>query len=108
MISKSEIKTEIVSQTKREITHPRITLGQGLPKSDKMDWIVQKATELGVVEHRSAGDGADDREDQGRRKTHQPVAEDRPGSCHAEQPARYPDGRTVDSDHFSRTLSPDP
>jgi 16S rRNA (uracil1498-N3)-methyltransferase len=47
-ISKSEIKTDIVSQTRREITAPRLTLGQGLPKSDKMDWIVQKATELGV------------------------------------------------------------
>jgi len=48
-ISKTEIKTEIVSQSSREITAPRITLGQGLPKSDKMDWIVQKATELGVT-----------------------------------------------------------
>jgi 16S rRNA (uracil1498-N3)-methyltransferase len=47
-ISKSEIKTDIINQSKREITAPRITLGQGLPKSDKMDWIVQKATELGV------------------------------------------------------------
>lgn len=47
-ISKSEIKADIVSHTRREITAPRITLGQGLPKSDKMDWIVQKATELGV------------------------------------------------------------
>lgn len=26
----------------------KVTLYQGLPKSDKMDWIVQKATELGV------------------------------------------------------------
>ncbi len=26
----------------------RVTLFQGLPKADKMDWIVQKATELGV------------------------------------------------------------
>jgi 16S rRNA (uracil1498-N3)-methyltransferase len=47
-ISKSTITTEIVSQSKREIVSPRITLYQGLPKSDKMDWIVQKATELGV------------------------------------------------------------
>jgi 16S rRNA (uracil1498-N3)-methyltransferase len=47
-ISKSEIKTDIVTQTRREITAPRLTLGQGLPKSDKMDWIAQKATELGV------------------------------------------------------------
>ena len=45
---RSEIRTEIVSTSKREIAAPRITLGQGLPKSDKMDWIVQKATELGV------------------------------------------------------------
>jgi 16S rRNA (uracil1498-N3)-methyltransferase len=47
-ISKSEIKADIVSQSSRASTGPRITLGQGLPKSDKMDWIVQKATELGV------------------------------------------------------------
>lgn len=47
-ISKSEIKTDIINQSKREIASPRITLCQGLPKSDKMDWIVQKATELGV------------------------------------------------------------
>lgn len=28
----------------------RVTLFQGIPKADKMDWIVQKATELGVSE----------------------------------------------------------
>jgi len=39
---------EMVTQSKHGIAGPRITLGQGLPKSDKMDWIVQKATELGV------------------------------------------------------------
>ena len=43
-----EIPTEIVSRSKREVDYPRVSLGQGLPKSDKMDWIVQKATELGV------------------------------------------------------------
>jgi 16S rRNA (uracil1498-N3)-methyltransferase len=43
-----EIRTEIVSRSKREIGYPRVSLGQGLPKSDKMDWIVQKTTELGV------------------------------------------------------------
>ena len=30
-------------------TNLSVTLFQGLPKSDKMDWIVQKATELGAV-----------------------------------------------------------
>ncbi len=44
----AEIRTEIVNQSKREPASSRITLGQGLPKSDKMDWIAQKATELGV------------------------------------------------------------
>ena len=43
------IFAEITEQSTREITYPRITLGQGLPKSDKMDSIVQKATELGVA-----------------------------------------------------------
>lgn len=47
-IGRTAAKTEIVSQSKKEIPTLRITLGQGLPKSDKMDFIVQKATELGV------------------------------------------------------------
>jgi len=48
-VDKSEIRTGIISQSKQDIRYPRITLGQGLPKSDKMDFIVQKATELGVA-----------------------------------------------------------
>jgi 16S rRNA (uracil1498-N3)-methyltransferase len=48
-INKSVIKTNILSQTRSEIRYPLITLGQGLPKSDKMDLIVQKATELGTA-----------------------------------------------------------
>ncbi len=48
-IDRNEITTEIMSRTKRESNYPLITLGQGLPKSDKMDFIVQKATELGVT-----------------------------------------------------------
>src|SRR3990172_20452 len=47
-VGKTEIRTEIVNRVKQEIIYPRVTLGQGLPKSDKIDWIVQKATELGV------------------------------------------------------------
>ena len=47
-MARSEIDTEIVEQRKRELPTVRVTLGQGLPKSDKMDFIVQKATELGV------------------------------------------------------------
>jgi 16S rRNA (uracil1498-N3)-methyltransferase len=48
-VNKSDITTEVKARSKREIRYPLITLGQGLPKSDKMDWIVQKATELGVA-----------------------------------------------------------
>jgi 16S rRNA (uracil1498-N3)-methyltransferase len=48
-VERSGITTEITGQSKRELRYPRITLGQGLPKSDKMDLIVQKATELGVA-----------------------------------------------------------
>jgi 16S rRNA (uracil1498-N3)-methyltransferase len=48
-VDRSGIKAEIVSKTRREIAYPRVTLGQGLPKSDRMDWIAQKATELGVA-----------------------------------------------------------
>ena len=49
VLNKKEVKTEIVTQTKSELHHPRVTLGQGMPKSDKMDFIVQKATELGAA-----------------------------------------------------------
>jgi len=47
-MERSEIDTEIVEQRTRELPTVRVALGQGLPKSDKMDFIVQKATELGV------------------------------------------------------------
>jgi 16S rRNA (uracil1498-N3)-methyltransferase len=49
-VTKSEITTDMKTRSKREIRQPLVTLGQGLPKSDKMDWIVQKATELGAAE----------------------------------------------------------
>jgi 16S rRNA (uracil1498-N3)-methyltransferase len=47
-VDRTEIKTEILSRSTRVDSRPRIILGQGLPKSDKMDLIVRKATELGV------------------------------------------------------------
>ena len=47
-IERSEIATEIISRRERKSRYPLITLGQGLPKADKMDFIIQKATELGV------------------------------------------------------------
>ena len=49
-LDRSAINAEITSRSKKDIQYPRVTLGQGLPKSDKMDWIVQKATELGVAD----------------------------------------------------------
>jgi 16S rRNA (uracil1498-N3)-methyltransferase len=48
-VDRAEIGTEIMSRSMRPARFPRVTLGQGLPKSDKMDLIVQKATELGVA-----------------------------------------------------------
>ncbi len=47
-IEKAGIDTEIIDRKERKTFSPVIILGQGLPKSDKMDWIVQKTTELGV------------------------------------------------------------
>jgi 16S rRNA (uracil1498-N3)-methyltransferase len=47
-VGRTEVTAEIMRQTTREVGFPRVMLGQGLPKSDKMDFIVQKATELGV------------------------------------------------------------
>jgi 16S rRNA (uracil1498-N3)-methyltransferase len=48
-LDRSEIITEIMEQTRHDLRSPRIILAQGLPKSDKMDLIVQKATELGAA-----------------------------------------------------------
>lgn len=47
-LERSEIVSELVNESRRDAAGPLITLGQGIPKSDKMDFIVQKATELGV------------------------------------------------------------
>ena len=46
--NRAQIITEIIEKRVKEIGIPRITLGQGLARSDAMDWIAQKATELGV------------------------------------------------------------
>ncbi|HEY6010958.1 MAG TPA: 16S rRNA (uracil(1498)-N(3))-methyltransferase [Nitrospirota bacterium] len=48
-LDRAEIRTEILSRSVSKSGFPSIILGQGLPKSDKMDLIVQKATELGVA-----------------------------------------------------------
>jgi 16S rRNA (uracil1498-N3)-methyltransferase len=48
-VGKSEIRATVVNRSTQAIRSPRIVLGQGIAKSDKMDWIVQKATELGVA-----------------------------------------------------------
>jgi 16S rRNA (uracil1498-N3)-methyltransferase len=47
-LRRDAIDTAIVERAQLEVKGPRIILGQGLPKADKMDLIVQKATELGV------------------------------------------------------------
>lgn len=45
------IRARILSEEKENSELPcRIYLFQGLPKSDKMDWIIQKAVELGVYQ----------------------------------------------------------
>jgi 16S rRNA (uracil1498-N3)-methyltransferase len=48
-IGKEEVVTEIVDRRERHPSGPDIVLGQGIAKADKMDWIVQKTTELGVA-----------------------------------------------------------
>src|SRR5512137_2355252 len=48
-VEKAEIDTEIIDRRERRPASPAVVLGQGIAKSDKMDWIVQKATELGAA-----------------------------------------------------------
>lgn len=48
-VGSKEVVVDIVSSRKVETDSPlRITLMQGLPKGDKMDYIIEKATEIGV------------------------------------------------------------
>lgn len=47
-VESQDIRTKPIRPLPSSESRIKITLFQGLPKSDKMDWIVQKATELGV------------------------------------------------------------
>ncbi len=50
-IKKGSVTGEIIFKDfKSEDTKIKIVLGQGIPKGEKMDFIIQKATELGVSE----------------------------------------------------------
>lgn len=50
-IAPGVITLQVMSKTP-SVSEPsvRVTLYQGLPKSDKMEWIIQKAVEMGVTE----------------------------------------------------------
>lgn len=49
-INKTEIRVEILTSTEVKVeSDTKITLLQGIPKGSKMDFIIQKATELGVT-----------------------------------------------------------
>lgn len=46
---KTRIEAEVVASSPVYVPPVRVTLYQALPKADKLDWILQKATELGVA-----------------------------------------------------------
>ncbi len=48
-MDRTRIVTSVLERAVRSTSKLKITLGQGLPKADKMDFIVQKATELGAA-----------------------------------------------------------
>ncbi|MEK7830830.1 MAG: RsmE family RNA methyltransferase, partial [Acidobacteriota bacterium] len=49
-VNKREADLTIIRQLTDEVESPlRLTLAQALVKGDKFDWVVQKATELGVT-----------------------------------------------------------
>jgi 16S rRNA (uracil1498-N3)-methyltransferase len=50
-VTKQELAGQILSISREPArTAPRLLLGQALLKGEKMDWVIQKATELGVSE----------------------------------------------------------
>lgn len=49
-VSKQAVELAVLARLTDEVESPlRLTLGQALIKGDKFDWVVQKATELGVT-----------------------------------------------------------
>lgn len=49
MLSSKEVKAQVLELLDEQCELPiRITIGQGLPKGEKMEWILQKGTELGA------------------------------------------------------------
>lgn len=49
LLSPKEVKAEVVEWLTEQRELPiRVTIGQGLPKGEKMEWILQKGTELGA------------------------------------------------------------
>ncbi|MGN7468592.1 16S rRNA (uracil(1498)-N(3))-methyltransferase [Brevibacillus sp. SAFN-007a] len=47
--SSTEVRAEVIEMLHEERELPiRITIGQGMPKGEKMEWILQKGTELGA------------------------------------------------------------
>lgn len=48
-LSAKEVKAQVVEILTEQTELPvRVTIGQGLPKGEKMEWILQKGTELGA------------------------------------------------------------
>jgi len=48
-LSTREVKAQVVEMMTEQRELPvRVTIGQGLPKGEKMEWILQKGTELGA------------------------------------------------------------
>ena len=80
-LSEAEVTARIIEENYRETELPvKIYLFQGLPKSDKLELIIQKAVELGVYEiipvemHRSVVK-LDDKKKESRRARWQAIAE---------------------------------
>ncbi|WP_432776722.1 16S rRNA (uracil(1498)-N(3))-methyltransferase [Brevibacillus gelatini] len=47
--SAKEVQAEVIEMLQEERELPiRVTIGQGMPKGEKMEWILQKGTELGA------------------------------------------------------------
>lgn len=48
-LEQKEVRADIVQILDEQREMPiRVTIGQGLPKADKMEWIIQKGTEMGA------------------------------------------------------------
>lgn len=92
-----EVRLRVTEKLRDTEAQTRVTLYQGLPKADKMEWIVQKSTELGAAGDCARRDDSQRGEigGQGCGEKDRALAEDRPRGGEAVRPRERAGGQNA-------------